>query len=311
MVELNPLWIGFGVFVISAIYFDLFVLNKKSHIIGYKEALFWTIAWTILAFAFNGLIYIFMGPERGIEFFTGYLIERALSFDNMFVFILIFSYFNVPQIYQPRVLKWGIIGALVMRLIIILVGAELLNTFHWMIYIFGALLLFTGIKMLKNTEDAPPIDLENNLLVCGLKKCMHVTKSFCNDKFLTRENGKLCATPLFLVLLLIESADLVFAVDSIPAVLAVTRDPFIVFSANVFAIFGLRAMYFLLADLMNLFAYLKYALSFILVFVGIKMLISEFYHIPVYYSLGFIISVLTISMVISVYFKKELSENKI
>jgi len=309
-VEFNLLWISFGIFVVVALYLDLFVLNKKSHIIGYKEGLFWTIAWTILAFAFNGLIYVFMGTERGTEFLTGYLIERALSFDNMFVFILIFSYFKVPQIYQPRVLKWGIIGALIMRLIIIFIGAELLNTFHWMIYIFGALLLFTGIKMLKNNEDAPPVELDNNLLVCGLKKCMHVTKTFCSDQFLTKENGKLCATPLLLVLVLIESADLVFAVDSIPAVLAVTRDPFIVFSSNVFAIFGLRAMYFLLADLMNLFAYLKYGLSFILVFVGIKMLVSEFYHIPVLYSLGLIVGVLAISMMFSVYFKKEPSENK-
>ncbi|MEW6622810.1 MAG: TerC family protein [Bacillota bacterium] len=296
------LWIGFNLFVIGALYFDLVVLNKKSHIIGYKEALFWTITWTVLAFAFNGLIYLMLGAQKGLEFLTGYLIERALSFDNMFVFILIFSYFNVPQLYQPRVLKWGIIGALIMRLIIICVGAELLNSFHWMTYVFGALLLFTGIKMLKHTDTQ--LEPEKNLLVCGLKKCMPVSKAYCDEKFFTRLNGKICATPLFIVLLLIESADLVFAVDSIPAILAITRDPFIVYSSNVFAIFGLRAMYFLLADLMNMFAYLKYGLSFILVFVGLKMLVSEFYKVPVGFSLGLIVAVLAVSMVVSVYYKK-------
>jgi tellurite resistance protein TerC len=311
--EFNLLWISFLIFVVVAVYLDLFVFNKKSHIITYKEGLFWTIVWTILAFVFNGVIYIYMGPQRGIEFLTGYLIERALSFDNMFVFIMIFAYFNIPQLYQPRVLKWGIIGALIMRFVVILIGAELLNTFHWMIYIFGILLLYTGLKMLKNDEDASPVNLEENFLICNLKKCIHITKTLHDEKFLVRLNGKLCATPLLLVLIVIESSDLVFAIDSVPAVLAVTRDPFIVFSSNVFAIFGLRAMYFLLADLMNLFAYLKYGLSFILVFVGIKMLISEFYHIPIFFSLGFIIVVLTLSIVLSIYLKKEKepSHNKV
>ncbi len=309
--EHNLLWIGFIAFVIVALYLDLFVFHKKSHIIDYKEGLFWTIAWTVVALLFNVFIYLYMGTERGTECLTGYLRERALSFDNLFVFILIFSYFKIPQLLQPRVLKWGIIGALVMRFIIILIGAELLNTFHWMIYVFGALLLFTGIKMLIEKEDEAPADLENNLLVRGLKKCMHVTKELRGEKFFIRENGKLCATPLFLALLIIEGADLVFAVDSVPAVLAVTRDPFIVFSSNVFAIFGLRAMYFLLADLMNLFAYLKYGLSFILIFVGFKMVISNFYNIPVLFSLGLITAVLVISIVLSIYRKKEPAHDKV
>lgn len=298
------MWIGFNIFVVVALYFDLFVLNKKSHIIGYKEALFWTIVWTILALVFNGLIYLFMGADKGTEFLTSYLIERALSFDNMFVFILIFSFFNIPQIQQPRVLKWGIIGALIMRLVIILVGIKLLDAFHWMIYVFGALLLFTGLKMLKSSDDETT-DLNNNLAVRALKRIMPVKDSYHGEKFFIRENGKLFATPLLVVLFMIESSDLIFAIDSVPAILAITQDTFIVYSSNVFAIFGLRAMYFLLADLMNLFKYLKYGLSCILVFIGVKMLITDIYHIPVVASLLIIMLILAVSILFSVYKAKQ------
>jgi tellurite resistance protein TerC len=288
---------------------DLGVFHRKSHTVSGKEALIWSLVWISLALVFNAAIYFFwnrMMPgssytnkEAALAFFTGYLIEKSLSVDNIFVFILIFSFFAVPGAYQHHVLFWGILGALVMRGALILAGAALLEQFHWIIYLFGAFLIFTGIRMaLHRDEEIHP---EKNPIVKFFKKFMPVTENFEKDKFFIRRSGKLMATPLFLVLLIIESTDLVFAVDSIPAIFAVTRDPFIVYTSNVFAILGLRALYFLLANVMDKFQYLKLGLAAVLTFVGIKMVIVEFYPIPVGISLIVVASILAISILASLW----------
>jgi len=256
------------------------------------------VVWVSLAFAFNVWIYFNMGPTKALEFFTGYLIEESLSVDNLFVFILIFTYFNVDKAHQPKILKWGIIGALVMRGIFIFVGIGLIERFHWMVYVFGGLLLFTGIKMAFDREQK--IDPEKNPLVRLVGRFLPIAKKVQGDRFFIREKGKLVATPLFLALLVVESSDVIFAVDSIPAVLAVTRDPFIVYTSNVFAIMGLRSLYYLLANIMAMFVYLKLGISFILAFVGVKMLIADIYPIPIYFSLGVIVGVLAIAVITSV-----------
>jgi tellurite resistance protein TerC len=291
------MWLCFAVIMTISFILDLGIFNRKSHEISFREALAWTLVWVSLAFAFNAGIYFFMGPLKAIEFLTGYLIEESLSVDNLFVFIMIFSYFHVSKAHQPKILKWGILGALAMRAVFILVGIELIERFHWMIYLFGGVLVFTGIRMAFGGEGK--IEPEKNLLVRVVRKFVPITGKLRNDRFFIRKCGKTAATPLFLTLLVVESSDVIFAVDSIPAVLAVTRDPFIVYTSNVFAIMGLRSLYYLLANVMEMFAYLKLGVSVILVYVGGKMVLSDIYPIPAYFSLGVIIGVLAISILAS------------
>ncbi len=294
----TEMWLGFAVIMTVIFVLDLGVFNRKSHEIRFREALAWTLVWLSLALAFNAGVYFFMGPVKAMEFLTGYLIEESLSVDNLFVFIMIFSYFHVSKAHQPKILKWGILGALVMRAIFILVGIELIERFHWMIYLFGGLLLFTGAKMAFGKGEK--IEPEKNLLVRMVRKFVPITKRVRGDRFFIRKCGVTAATPLFLTLLVVESSDVIFAVDSIPAVLAVTRDPFIVYTSNVFAIMGLRSLYYLLANVMEMFVYLKLGVSFILVYVGAKMVLADVYPIPAYFSLGIIIGVLTIAILTSV-----------
>ena len=312
------LWIGFNLFVLLMLALDLGVFHRHSHAVSTKEAAIWSVVWISLAMLFNAGIYFFwdvISPdstytngEASLAFFTGYLIEKSLSVDNIFVFILIFSFFAVPAAYQHHVLFWGIIGALIMRGALIAVGATLLHEFHWIIYIFGAFLIFTGIRMaLHKNEEVHP---ENNPLVKLLRRIMPVTENYEGDRFFIRRAGTLMATPLFLVLLIVESTDLIFAVDSIPAIFAVTGDPFIVYTSNVFAILGLRSLYFLLADVMDKFQYLKLGLAVVLTFVGFKMVLVDVYKIPVGISLGIIASILAVSVIASLW-KARVTENKL
>jgi tellurite resistance protein TerC len=302
MSESGVLWIAFNLFVLLMLALDLGVFHRKSHEVGLKEALTWTGVWITLAMVFNLFVYYYFDKEKAIEFFTGYLIEKSLSIDNIFVIIMIFSYFKVPTIYQHKVLFWGILGALVMRVIFILAGIELIHQFHWLIYIFGGFLVITGIKMLASGD--AKLEPERNPLVKLARKLFPFTTSFEGDKFFVRRNAKLWATPLFLVVVLIEATDLIFAVDSIPAILAISDDSFIVYTSNVFAILGLRSLYFALAGIEKYFQYLKYALSAILIFVGIKMCITDFYIIPVDLSLIVIVFTLVIAMLASVVVQK-------
>jgi tellurite resistance protein TerC len=303
------LWVGFNVFVLLMLALDLGVFHRKAHAVSTKEALTWSIVWISLSLLFNLVIYLFwdkMVPhssytnaEAALSFLTGYLIEKSLSVDNIFVFILIFSFFAVPDAYQHRVLFWGILGALVMRGILIAVGAALLEQFHWIIYVFGAFLIYTGIRMARHQDEE--LRPQDNPVVKFFRRFMPVTEDFVEDKFFVRRAGVLFATPLFLILLIVESTDLVFAVDSIPAIFAVTRDPFLVYTSNVCAILGLRALYFLLAGVMDQFQYLKLGLSAVLTFIGVKMVIVDLYHIPVAVSLGVVASILTLSIVASLW----------
>jgi len=297
------LWASFNLFVLAMLALDLGVFHRKSHTVTVKEALIWTGVWITLAMIFNLFIYYYFNEEKAIEFFTGYLIEKSLSVDNIFVIILIFSYFQVPQEYQHKVLFWGILGALVMRIIFILSGIELIHRFHWLVYIFGGFLIFTGVRML--TSDDSKIEPEKNPVIKLARKMFSVTKDFEGDKFFVKRDTRTWATPLFLVVVLIEATDLIFAVDSIPAILAISEDPFIVYTSNVFAILGLRSLYFALSGIEKYFHYLKFGLSAILVFVGVKMCIVDFYKIPVAISLIVIVFVLAIAMLGSVLFPKK------
>ena len=300
------LWVGFNVFVLAMLAIDLGVFHKKAHEVSLKEAGTWTTVWVVLALVFNYGIYRFMGPAAGLEFLTGYLIEKALSVDNIFVFVLIFSFFRVPPRYQHRVLFWGILGALVMRGAMIAIGAALIQEFHWIIYVFGAFLVFTGIRMATQTEHA--IEPESNPVIRLVRRFVPVTNAYHGQSFFIRQElgGRLrwVATPLFVVLVLVETTDLIFAVDSIPAIFAITTDPFLVYTSNVFAILGLRALYFLLAGVIHRFHYLKLGLSVVLVFVGAKMLLTDVYKLPVQMSLGIIALVLVASVVASLLFPK-------
>jgi tellurite resistance protein TerC len=295
------IWIFFNIFVLIMLGIDLFV-HRKDHTVGMKEALIWSAIWTIIALAFNVLVYFWLGSKLALEFFTGYLIERTLSVDNLFVFLLIFSYFAVPSQYQRKVLFWGIFGALIMRAIFIAAGLTLINMFHWVIYVFGLFLIYTGIKMARHTEEE--IHPEKNVVIKLFRKMMPVTKNYVEGKFFTRVDGRLFSTPLFVVLLVVETSDVIFAVDSIPAILAITRDPFIVYSSNVFAILGLRALYFAIAGLMQIFHHLNYGLCVILIFVGVKMLVSSVFEIPSLVALGVIALVLILSIVASLIWPK-------
>ncbi len=292
------LWGGFNLLVIAMLALDLGLFHRKDHKISIKEGLLWSVIWIIVALLFNLFVYFWRGPVVGLQFFTGYLIERSLSIDNIFVFLLIFTYFKVPAKYQYKVLFWGILGALVFRGLFIAVGAILISTFHWVIYIFGAFLVYTGIKMAFTGDQQ--IEPEKNPLLRLVRKFLPISKSYVNGHFVTRIDGKKMATPLLVVLIVVESSDVVFAVDSIPAIFAITLDPFIVFTSNVFAILGLRALYFAIAGLMDMFHYLKYGLSAILSFVGVKMLISSFYKMSDMLALGIIAGLLAVSIIASI-----------
>jgi tellurite resistance protein TerC len=296
--EVLPL-ILFNVFVIAMLLLDLGVFQRKEHEIGIREALGWSAFWIALSLLFNLGLYFWQGSDVALQFLTGYLIEKALSVDNLFVFLLLFMYFKVPGKYQHKVLFWGILGALVMRGALITIGVALITKFHWIIYVFGIFLVFTGVKMgfQKETVEVHP---EKNLVVRLFRKIMPVTAGYHGAKFFVKIDGRWYATLLTIVLIVVETTDLVFAVDSIPAIFAITTDPFIVYTSNVFAILGLRALYFALAGLMNLFHYLKIGLAIVLSFVGLKMLLAELYPIPIMVALGVVASVIALSVIASV-----------
>jgi len=298
MIDQIWLWVGFNLFILVMLALDLGVFHRKTHAVSVRESLTWTGVWVGLAMLFTAGLWYFSGEQKALEFFTGYVIEKSLSVDNVFVFALLFSYFAVPAKYQHKVLFWGILGALVMRAIMIALGATLITKFSWVIYLFGTFLILTGIKMIvKRDEEMHP---EQNPLIAWLRRLMPVTKDYRGDKFFVRENGILIATPLFLVLLTVEFSDLVFAVYSIPAIFAVTTDPFIVYTSNVFAILGLRSLYFALAGVMNTFHYLKVGLGVVLSFVGLKMLLMHTaWKIPTLVSLGVVVLILVVSVVAS------------
>jgi len=291
------LWVGFTIFVLALLALDLGVFHRKAHEVRFKEALAWSVVWIGLALAFNLLVYQWFGAQRALEFLTGYLIEKALSVDNIFVFIVIFSFFAVPAAYQHRVLFWGIIGALLMRAAFIAAGAALLLRFHWIVYVFGAFLVATGVKLLLQRHDE--VRPEQNTVYRLFQRLVPAVKDYRGARFTVVENGKRLATPLLAVLVVIEATDVVFAVDSIPAIFAVTSDPFIVYTSNIFAILGLRALYFLLANVLERFHYLKVGLALVLCFVGGKMLIMDLYKIPIAASLGIVAALLSGSVVAS------------
>jgi TerC family integral membrane protein len=298
------LWIGFSLFILLMLSLDLGLLNRKAHTIKYREAATWSAVWVTLAMIFAALVFWYQGSQRGFEFLTGYLIELSLSVDNLFVFLLIFSYFKVPARFQHRVLFWGVLGALIMRLTMIFIGAALINRFHWVIYIFGAFLVYTGIKMFKQEElDIQP---EDNPVVRFVTRYVPIDRHYDEQKFFTRRDGKLTGTLLLLVLVIVEVTDLVFAVDSIPAIFAITTNTFIVYTSNVFAILGLRSMYFLLAGVVEKFQYLKMGLAIVLTFIGAKMLVTAVgIHIPIKASLAFVGIVLLGSVAASLMWPKE------
>ncbi|MDA0838246.1 MAG: TerC family protein [Planctomycetota bacterium] len=293
-------WIVFNVFVLLMLAVDLLVFHRRSAKVSVRQALTWTFVWILLALVFNVGIWKYAGEERALEFLAGYLLEKSLSVDNLFVFLLVFSFFSVPPKLQHRCLFYGIIGALIMRAIFIVVGVQLLDAFSWLIYVFGAFLVFTGIKMAFHSS--AEINPEKNPVIKLAKRFFKVTKEYEGDKFFVRRDGILMATPLFIVLLVVETTDVIFALDSIPAILAISRDPFIVYSSNVFAIMGLRALYFALAGIMEIFHFLHFGLSFILVFVGFKMVLHDELHIPIEIALSVVAYTIYTSIVLSIAF---------
>ena len=290
-------WILFNLFVLVMLVLDLGVFHRRNHVVKFREALLWSAMWIALAAVFAVIVYFWHGRGPALEFVTGYVIELSLSVDNLFVFLLIFRYFQVPTVHQHKVLFWGILGALIMRAVFILAGVGLIRQFHWIIYIFGALLVYSGIKLFR--QENAEIHPEKNPLLRLFRRWIPVTKDYEGAKFFVRRPG-LYATPLFIVLLVVETTDVLFAVDSIPAILAITLDAFIVYTSNVFAILGLRSMYFALAGMMELFHYLHYGLSLVLIFVGGKMLVSHYYQIPTEIALGIVAGILIISVVASI-----------
>jgi len=297
------LWAGFTIFVVIMLALDLGLFHKSTHEVHFKEALAWVLVWLGLALLFNGAIWFWFGAQKALEFSTGYLIEYALSVDNLFVFLIILSYFSVPRRYQHRVIFWGILGAMVMRGVFIVAGSVLLQKFHALFYVFGAFLVFTGIKTIIDKGDKH--DPSRNPVLRLFRRWIPITKDYHGSRFIVRENGKKYATPLLMVLVVIEMTDVIFAVDSVPAIFAVTHDPFIIYTSNIFAILGLRALYFVLSDFMGKLEYLKIGLGLVLTFVGIKMLIVEYYKIPIVISLGTIIGILGISVVASLVHRKK------
>jgi tellurite resistance protein TerC len=312
------MWGGFGLFVIAMLSIDMFALGHKgAHKVSAKEALIWSLIWFSLALLFGGALWAWLDHTSGravadtkvMEYLTGYLLEKTLAMDNIFVFVMLFSYFAVPIEYQKRVLVYGVFGAIILRALMILLGAWLIAQFHWVLYVFGAFLLITGIKMFVFADHEA--DLTQNPLLRWLRQHIRITDIYHGDKFWIVENGVRWFTPMFLVLLLVEFSDVIFAMDSIPAIFAITNDPFIVFTSNIFAILGLRALYFLLADMADRFHLLKYGLAVVLMFVGTKMLIVEWFKIPVAVSLGIVISLLGISILLSlIASKKESNQNR-
>jgi tellurite resistance protein TerC len=291
-------WLGFTALVGALLILDLGVLNRRSHVLSFKEAMTWSLGLIAFALLFGLFIFWREGSQPALEYYTGYLIELSLSVDNLFVFILIFSYFGVPAAAQPKVLKWGILGAIVMRFIMIALGALLLERFEWIIYVFGGILLYTGYRML--TQKNETIEPEKNPIVRLARRFLPFTNSYDGVHFFSRNSaGRRLATPLLLVVLVVEWSDLVFAIDSIPAIFAVTRDPFLVYSSNVFAILGLRALFFVLAGMIDKFVYLKPGVALILIFVGVKMTLSYWLHIPILLSLGVILGTLTTAVALS------------
>ncbi|MDR2775287.1 MAG: TerC family protein [Tannerella sp.] len=305
-------WIGFIVFVIVMLMLDLGVFHKKNTEVKIKEALLWSLFWISLALIFNAGIYYLFGKAQALDFFTAYILEKSLSIDNLFVFIMIFGYFNIDSKYQHKVLFWGIFGALIMRAIFIFAGVALIKNFSWIMYIFGIFLIYTGIHMIVNKKDEDDFDPGKNFIIRWFRKMMPVIDDTSDPSFFIRKNKILYATPFFVALIFIEASDVVFAVDSIPAVLSVSKDIFIVFTSNIFAILGLRSLYFALNGVMKYFYYLKYALAGILSFIGVKMCINEFssmfeydFHISNYVSLGIIVFLLTVSIILSLTFGKK------
>jgi len=296
------LWVGFNAFVLAMLALDLGVFHRKAHKVGFKEALGWTAFWMSLAFLFNLGIYLWAGTEPALEFLTGYLIEKSLSVDNIFVILMIFTFFRVPDQYQHKVLFWGILGALAMRAGFIMGGLALIQRYHWVIFVFGGFLVLSGIKMALPKKEE--VQLEKNVFLGLLRKFIPFTSSYESSKFFVVQNGRRLATPLFAALLMVEVTDLIFAVDSIPAVLAISSDPFIVYTSNAFAILGLRSLYFAVAGLVEMFHYLKFGLSGILIFVGVKMLIMDMYKIPTPLALGAVLGILCLSILASVIWPK-------
>jgi tellurite resistance protein TerC len=302
-------WVGFNALVLALLLLDLFVFHKEAHEVKPKEAAGWSVFWVVLSLAFNAFVYFEFGRQAAIEFLTGYLIEKSLSVDNLFVFVMIFSYFRVPARYQHRVLFWGIIGALLMRASLIGVGSYLIEQFNWMIYVFGAFLVYTGVRMSLEKETA--IEVEANPLIKLMRKFLPITNRYHDQKFLVREAGKWVATPLLIVLVMVESTDVIFALDSIPAIFAITKNTFIVYTSNIFAILGLRALYFLLANVIDKFHLLKYGLAITLTYIGVKMLITMFdIHINTILSLGIVAVVLTTSVILSLTFPRKEKESE-
>src|SRR5688572_2144706 len=294
----------FNLFVLAMLALDLFVFHRDAHVVKIKEALGFSAFWIALALAFNGLIYYFKGEEPALEFLTAYLIEKSLSVDNLFVFIVLFNYFKIPQAYQHKVLFWGIIGALVLRAFFIVVGVALLAKFHFIIYILGGFLIFTGIKMAMASNE-PDINPKANPVVKFISRYMPVTNELVGGKFFVKREKMIFATPLFIVLLMVETTDVVFAMDSIPAILAISRDTFIVYTSNVFALLGLRALYFALAGIMQLFHYLHYGLALILIFIGTKLVLSDWYHFDMRWALAIVFGILALSVIASLLFPKK------
>ncbi|HEX7736686.1 MAG TPA: TerC family protein [Ktedonobacteraceae bacterium] len=301
-------WIGFTVLIVGLLVLDLGVFHRKTRAVSVKEAVLWSAIWISLALLFNAGLYLLSGPEPALQFLTGYLIEKSLSVDNIFLFVLIFGVFTVPAAYQHRVLFWGVLSALVMRGLLILAGAALLETFHWVFYVFGAFLVFTGARMALQKEKE--IQPEKNPALRLVRRLIPVTETYEKEHFFVRRAGRLMATQLFLVLVVIEVTDLLFAVDSIPAIFAVTDNPFIVYTSNVFAILGLRSLYFVFAGVIEKFYYLKAALAIILVFVGLKMLAADFYHMPAWLSLLVIVFVLALALLASLLRERQWARKK-
>lgn len=291
------LWISFNVFVLGMLALDLGVFNRNAHAVSLREALTWSCVWIALSLLFDAGLYFWQGSEVALQFLTGYLIEKSLSIDNIFIFVLIFAAFNVPAAYQHRVLFWGVLGALVMRGILIAVGSVLIDDFHWIIYVFGIFLIITGIRMVVQKETT--VHPERNPILKLVRRIVPVTRDYERDRFFVRRAGTFSVTPLLLVLVVIETTDLIFAVDSIPAIFAITNNPFLVYTSNVLAILGLRSLYFVFANIINQFYYLKIGLAVVLAFVGVKMVLTDVYHIPSWLSLVVILVVLAIAIVAS------------
>ncbi len=301
MISAAAAWLIFGVVVLGLLIYDLVVAHRRPRALSLRESLLWAAIWIGLAVLFNLCIYFWHGPEKALQFLSGYLVEESLSVDNLFVFILIFRFFKVPPAYQHKVLFWGILGAMLMRALFILAGVSLIHRFHWIIYLFGAFLVYTGLRLAANPQRE--VHPEKNPLLGLFRRCMRVSPDYDADRFSTRQNGRVVATPLLVVLLVIESTDVVFALDSIPAILAITTDPFIVYTSNIFAVLGLRALFFVLAGFMEKFHLLHYGLAAILSFIGVKMLLSERVAVPTGWALAVIAVILVLSIAASLIWK--------